>query len=139
MGSINHHSAVNRLTEDKNVYLKRRSLGIIEPTERAKTSNAKKNQAVVINRLRGFVNPNQGCYANSTVQCLLNIKPIENSILNGRDCTLKRVVIDYNDPNITGSLNLSALRLKYYSNLNQQQDASEFLRYLFQEVSCLFD
>lgn len=138
LGSINHHSAVNRFTEDKNVYLKRLSLGIIVPTEQAKTSNAKKNQAVVINRLRGFVNPNHACYANSTVQCLLNIKSIENSILNGRDSTLKRVVIDYNNPNIRGSLNLSNLRLKYYNNLSEQQDASEFLCYLFQDNETSF-
>lgn len=86
------------------------------------------------NRFRGFKNPNVACYANSTVQCLFNIRPIVDSILIGPDCELKQIWIDYNNSNTAGLLSVNVLRRKYYhANLNQQQDASEFLLYLLKD------
>lgn len=146
LGSIQIHKVNNRKTTDKNIYLKRRSHGIIEPSVQPVKNNRDKNQAVIIERIRGFVNNGASCYANASIQCLLNIKWVESSILISRDSVLKKLVIDYIDPNISGNLNLDTLRSKYYPDLCIQQDASEFLRYLLTDVEnsllknlCSFD
>lgn len=86
--------------------------------------------------MRGLVNNGQNsCYANAAFQCLLNIKRVENSILNARDSILKKLVIEYFDPNIQGHLDLSPLRGRYFRNLTIQQDTSEFLHFMLSDIS----
>lgn len=139
LGTINTHSTSNTLAKDRNVYLKRKSMRIIEPTEPPTSKKTRKEkQPVSTEGFRGFVNNDQACYANSAIQCLLNLKTIERSILNAPNCTLKQITIDYFNSEAKQCLDLSNIRKKYYANLRAQQDSSEFLRHMFQDRETSF-
>jgi len=67
-------------------------------------------------------NPNIACYANSTFQCLINIKCIKDSILNDTTSNiLKTPFINYTNPLMMGTnINISDLRSILFENIEQQ-------------------
>lgn len=131
--------STNKLIYDTNVYIKRKSVGFIQPmtdasTSKKNTKNISKASEDGLNVMRGFVNSGNACYANASLQCLLNMKSVRDKVLVSRDCDLKKIFTTYiqrSKPNdVLNLIEVDRMRMTHFNNLNQQ-DATEFLGTLF--------
>lgn len=84
---------------------------------------------------RGYTNDQNGCYANSSIQCLFNVPQVKHLILNSHASILRDSLLQYKTANRNQELSLIKLRSKYYKNEQafRQQDAAEFIGKLFDD------
>ena len=89
--------------------------------------------SLTFTKCKGFTN-NDGvsCYANSTLQCLLQHRSVRNACVGSRYTALRDLANDYVDPTKVGYLSSRSVRklLRAPFSINRQQDAAEFLQAL---------
>lgn len=88
------------------------------------------------NTIRGFVNGNNGCYANSSIQCLFNVPHMKIVIESLHNSVLKDVLTRYSKSDPDHNLDLINLRSIFYRHEQkfQQQDAAEFIGKLLEDL-----
>lgn len=84
--------------------------------------------------MHGFVNTSNCCWANATIQCIINVKTIRNAIRLASDSHLRDVFNLYANP-LAGALDLTQIRIDFQYNfpLGQKNDAEQFIQSLFNE------
>lgn len=90
-----------------------------------------------LSRLPGFQNENNNCYANSSLQCLLSFKTINQSIMSSTTSPLRDLTTKYNDPHIA-ILNSDEIIESLNFVLGEENDSYEFIDRLsasYQHVS----
>lgn len=128
LAQITYHSAKNKMSHDKNIYFKKLLRGTIEPTLQIEKVDSNKKKPPIVTKLRGFINDSRtACYANASIQCLFNIKAVENIILSSKQSTLKDVLSNYRKSKENECLDLTSLRTQLRFRLEQQQDAADFI------------
>lgn len=135
----------NQDLTDQNNYSKKLRVQIIEPTVvdsiegKSKKSKDKENESITIGTMHGFINYGNNCWANSTLQCLLNLRSIHNAIMLAPSNGLKKVFMQY-DNLLAGTLDLTDLRTLFSApdfQIDNQQDCTDFLLKLINEFSVL--
>lgn len=92
----------------------------------------------ILNSMHSFTNTNNCCWANATLQCIININAFHNAIMLGQSNMLKTIFLQYGNP-LAGTLDLITLRREFNGEfqMGQQHDATEFTRALMDKFPVL--
>lgn len=136
----------NEKMNDTNIFSRKKIIQSIDANMfDAKNSKRNDAQTNLLNTMHGFINTSNCCWANATLQCILNINAFQQSIRLGPSNVLKNIFLQYNNP-LAGALDLLTLRREFARqfSMGNQHDATEFIltlveRYPVLKSKCQFD
>lgn len=127
---------------DRHLYIEaRKQVG--ELCDDIPVNAGKKNRSDLVAKanIRKFINDGtNSCYANSTLQCLLNFRAFINQALSAAASPFKQVFVDANNSSHTESIDLTNLKSEFVQampaeeqqrDVDDQQCAMQFLQFLF--------